>query len=381
PTYAVIALFTLVKERHFRLVRRIPGFRSAMSAGYRFSTLRGLQGHGYESWDGMMDALEILRTGKVIAYADAHPRFSVPFTKALHKLRTGICADYARGRRTGFHGVPVTLSGLRWFVDVAVHGEPALERARNPDELASRLDRLRHYLPGEVVSRWESRLGEWLCELLADQHDLEALAERLETPWNMLSPAAQIMWRTRLGELAVDGLSGEPDFYVLAQRYDKLRRHLPDAVRGAWLDRLLELGDQANFRTLITVIHVFLEGESEERRRAFKELQHRKARTIDDLQWLRKDCDEFVDLQLDAVRQEAALTFDARALSSLARELHRLGGDETEVREWFQRALEIADLGGKRAVASKVMETLRDKRWGHAILREIGDLRPMPSKV
>lgn len=65
PTYAAVATLSRTLCDFGSIAMETPQFLSALKRGMKFTTYRGLGGHGYERDQGAMEALRILSLGKV----------------------------------------------------------------------------------------------------------------------------------------------------------------------------------------------------------------------------------------------------------------------------------------------------------------------------
>lgn len=63
PTYLAISILARVMTDHPEISDRIPGYKDALRRGYRFSTLRGLIGHGFGAEGDRIENLELFEKG------------------------------------------------------------------------------------------------------------------------------------------------------------------------------------------------------------------------------------------------------------------------------------------------------------------------------
>ena len=87
PTYLVISILTRVMTDHPEISSSIPGYEEALRRGYRFSTLRGLMGHGFGAKDDRIETLELFEKGSILKFLSANPEFSPEMTNLLRDIR------------------------------------------------------------------------------------------------------------------------------------------------------------------------------------------------------------------------------------------------------------------------------------------------------
>jgi hypothetical protein len=96
PTYLAAAILISIAVRFPEIGEKAP---AAFASVLRACTGRGFHGHGYESEQGLVDALAIFLKAPIKRFLEKHadvcPEFSTGFTVAIEELR-GICGGTIR---------------------------------------------------------------------------------------------------------------------------------------------------------------------------------------------------------------------------------------------------------------------------------------------
>jgi len=98
PTYIVVSILTYVKVHYPEVVEAIGGYDGVLKKGMRFSTMRNLSGHGYESVDGKAEAVRIFGLGGVPAFLEENKFFCFDLYRLLKNLYRTIVDNLIRGR-------------------------------------------------------------------------------------------------------------------------------------------------------------------------------------------------------------------------------------------------------------------------------------------
>jgi len=98
PTYIVVAILTYVKVHYPVVVEPIGGYDGVLKKGMRFSTMRNLSGHGYESLDGTAEAVRIFGLGGVPAFLEEHKLYCYELYRLLKNLYRTIVDNLILGR-------------------------------------------------------------------------------------------------------------------------------------------------------------------------------------------------------------------------------------------------------------------------------------------
>ena len=97
PTYIVVSIMTYVKVHYPAVVESIGGYDGVLKKGMRFSTMRNLSGHGYESLDGTAEAVRIFDLGGVPAFLEENKFFCFDLYRLLKNIYRNIVHNLARG--------------------------------------------------------------------------------------------------------------------------------------------------------------------------------------------------------------------------------------------------------------------------------------------
>jgi len=97
PTYIVVSIMTYVKVHYPAVVESIGGYDGVLKNGMRFSTMRNLSGHGYESLDGTAEAVRIFDFGGVPAFLEENKFFCFDLYRLLKNIYRNIVHNLARG--------------------------------------------------------------------------------------------------------------------------------------------------------------------------------------------------------------------------------------------------------------------------------------------
>jgi len=97
PTYIVVSIMTYVKVHYPDVVESIGGYDGVLKKGMRFSTMRNLSGHGYESLDGTAEAVRIFDLGGVPAFLEENKFFCFDLYRLLKNIYSNIVNNLARG--------------------------------------------------------------------------------------------------------------------------------------------------------------------------------------------------------------------------------------------------------------------------------------------
>ena len=97
PTYIVVSIMTYVKVHYPDVVESIGGYDGVLKKGMRFSTMRNLSGHGYESLDGTAEAVRIFDLGGVPAFLEENKFFCFDLYRLLKNIYRNIVHNLARG--------------------------------------------------------------------------------------------------------------------------------------------------------------------------------------------------------------------------------------------------------------------------------------------
>jgi hypothetical protein len=90
PSYIAISWLSLIKQKIPTIAEEIANFESGLIAGLDFSAGRGLEGHGYERVQQLLEAVDILYTGKVFSMMTENPKLSLKFSRAMNKAKASI---------------------------------------------------------------------------------------------------------------------------------------------------------------------------------------------------------------------------------------------------------------------------------------------------
>ena len=67
--------------------KKIPDYEKVLHNGFKFSTYRGLEGHGYEATSEMIKAIKILGMGNVPEYLASNPHASPELLDILRNIK------------------------------------------------------------------------------------------------------------------------------------------------------------------------------------------------------------------------------------------------------------------------------------------------------
>jgi len=97
PTYIAVSILTYVKVHYPKVAESIGGYDGALKKGMRFSTMRNLSGHGYESLEGTAEAVRIFHLGEVPAFLEENKFFCFDLYRLLKNIYRNIVHNLARG--------------------------------------------------------------------------------------------------------------------------------------------------------------------------------------------------------------------------------------------------------------------------------------------
>jgi hypothetical protein len=86
PTYIAVSILSRVKQEFSDIAAAIPDYNEGLRKGMIFATHRRLRGHGYDADDGVREALEIFKIGKVPELVQSDPDFCPEMTALLREL-------------------------------------------------------------------------------------------------------------------------------------------------------------------------------------------------------------------------------------------------------------------------------------------------------
>jgi len=112
PTYAAVATLSRVLLDLPWIAIRTPRFRTALQKGMRFAAYRELQGHGYDTDQGRIDALRILSLGKVPLLLEHAPGLCPKLYESIRLAASDMAARLTRGEAQGAWGEDLS-SGFR----------------------------------------------------------------------------------------------------------------------------------------------------------------------------------------------------------------------------------------------------------------------------
>jgi hypothetical protein len=104
PTYIVAATLSRALCEYPLIALSIPGYENALTTGMAFCSLRGLQGHGYESDAGAIDALRILALGKIPWLLTRHPGACQKLKMAIDEVANDMAQRLLEGTAVGMWG-------------------------------------------------------------------------------------------------------------------------------------------------------------------------------------------------------------------------------------------------------------------------------------
>lgn len=90
PTYIATAFLCLVKQILPSIANKCPKFDDVLKKGLKFCSNRNLQGHGFESVQESLTAIEYLSLGKVFTFINENPNVSPKFNKAKREAKKAI---------------------------------------------------------------------------------------------------------------------------------------------------------------------------------------------------------------------------------------------------------------------------------------------------
>lgn len=101
PTYVAVATLSRILQDHPTIFVQVPGFLGALKRGLRFAGYRRLTGHGYESLDGMAEAVRILSMGKVPELLFLAPSLSLSMHNIFVQTEHELSKHLSEGRSIG----------------------------------------------------------------------------------------------------------------------------------------------------------------------------------------------------------------------------------------------------------------------------------------
>jgi hypothetical protein len=104
PTYLVVSILTKVMTDFSENITAIPRYVESLKEGYKFATLRGLTGHGYESMDVIIEVIELFEKGRVLTFLSENPEFSPEMYGLLKKIKTEMELKLKKGDVTDAWG-------------------------------------------------------------------------------------------------------------------------------------------------------------------------------------------------------------------------------------------------------------------------------------
>jgi hypothetical protein len=104
PTYIATATLARALCEYPLTVLSIPGYAESLRSGMDFCSKRRLQGHGYESDEGAILALQILSMGKIPWLLNRHPDASPDLKTAIDAVAEDFAARLESGTAHGVWG-------------------------------------------------------------------------------------------------------------------------------------------------------------------------------------------------------------------------------------------------------------------------------------
>ncbi len=90
PSYIALATLSWIHRNHPAVTAVIPAFESSLRRGLDFASGRNFGGHGYESDQERIAAIEVLAKGEVFSVVRAQPGFSWRFERAMNRAREAL---------------------------------------------------------------------------------------------------------------------------------------------------------------------------------------------------------------------------------------------------------------------------------------------------
>ena len=104
PTYYSVAMLIYMLEQGFIDQNAIPEFEAVFCGGLNACTGRHMMGHGYESTEGLLDALDIFQAAGAFAFCKSHPNTCPTFVECLLNGYDFIKKSLATNRTRGEWG-------------------------------------------------------------------------------------------------------------------------------------------------------------------------------------------------------------------------------------------------------------------------------------
>ena len=101
PTYIAIAILTRALLDYPEIPEQIPNYEEVLRRGFKFATYRRLRGHGIGAGLEMIDAMEILSSGKVVGYLLSNPDFCPELFQILRDIRKELADALEKDVTTG----------------------------------------------------------------------------------------------------------------------------------------------------------------------------------------------------------------------------------------------------------------------------------------
>ncbi len=101
PTYIAIAILTRVLLDYPEIPKQIPNYEEVLRRGFKFATYRRLRGHGIGARSEMIEAMEILSSGRVVEYLLSNPDFCPELLQILRDIRNELADALEKDVTTG----------------------------------------------------------------------------------------------------------------------------------------------------------------------------------------------------------------------------------------------------------------------------------------
>jgi hypothetical protein len=117
PSYLAVSILTRVHMDHPEISESIPGYMDALRNGLRFSTYRGLMGHGFDRYDEMLMTLKFFEKGRVIEFLRSDPDFCPEMVELLRNIRD-FMKNALKNRKTKSPWGIDLRNSYRWAVEL-----------------------------------------------------------------------------------------------------------------------------------------------------------------------------------------------------------------------------------------------------------------------